>query len=278
MRYFLICFLLVSFTSLFTHAQSIGEFIGDERALYAETKQINQFIRRFNGEEDIKGERLYKKDKDYHNRKLRKKYLDILFNLKNNLLTDELKETFIDKVLDKKNPIYINFHGGDWFAEVRTIFKYHGKEQTVLLFLKLQEERVGSKWVITNVYFKPFVDVLDSPDTSEYNDKKFLHPLSHELGFMNLFRVFKNPDSIELYTVNEFIPDYLSIFLFEIKNNRLKFKTVAKVKFHFFQINGWYFELNYFNRTGYNTGWLISNLMQINKTNKEILMKYIYHE
>jgi hypothetical protein len=48
------------------------------------------------------------------------------------------------------------------------------------------------------------------------------------------------------------------------------------VKFHFFQIEGWYFELADFNRAGYNTGWLISDLVKLNSpADKEVLKKYL---
>jgi hypothetical protein len=56
------------------------------------------------------------------------------------------------------------------------------------------------------------------------------------------------------------------------------FKSIKKVKFHFFQVDGWYFELSDFNRPGYNTGWLISALLKVNEEEKEVMMKYIYHE
>ena len=278
MRIVSICCVLVGLASLSLTAQSVGDFMEDERALYAETKQVNQFIRRFNAEEDVKGERLYPRDKDFQSRKLRKKYLPILFNLNDDILTEDLKDKFIDQVMDKDNPVFIDFHGGEFFAELRTIFTYKGKEQPVILFLTLQEEKVGSKWVISEIYFQPFKDVLKQPDTTKYNDSKFIHPLSHELGFMNLFRVFNNKDSLELYTERSFEPDYLSIFLYEVKSNRMKFETVSNLKFHFFQIDGWYFELSYFNREGYNTGWLISNLIEITDNDKQLLMNYIYHD
>jgi len=269
---------VVGLASLSIKAQSVGDFMEDERALYAETKQVNQFIRRFNAEEDVKGERLYLKDKDFRSRKLRKKYLPILFNLNDDILTEELNVKFIEQVMNKEDPIYIDFHGGEFFAELRTIFSYKGKEQPVILYLALQEEKVGSKWVISHIYFQPFKDVIKNPDTTKYNDSKFIHPLSHEVGFMNLFRVFNNKDSLELYTKRGFEPDYLSIFLFEVKSNRMKFKTVSSLKFHFFQIGGWYFELTYFNREGFNTGWLISNLIEITDEDRQLLMNYIYHE
>ncbi|MFO8129171.1 MAG: hypothetical protein R6T99_04625 [Bacteroidales bacterium] len=260
------------------HAQSIGEGIEDERALYAETKQVNQFLRRFNGEENVQGERYYPEDRQYHNRRLRKKYLPILFNLENDILTQELKEEFIDLVTDRKDPKYLAFHGGDWIAELKTLFTHKGQDKEMTLFLKLQEEKVGSKWIIDHIYFEPFTRAFNPPDTNIFNDKEFLHPLSHEVGFMNIFRLFNKPDSLEYYAAKNYTPDYLTLFLYEIKKGNLKFKTVAGLKFHFFQIDDWYFELSYFNRSGYNTGWLISNLMKIGPEDKKILMKYIYHE
>ena len=277
-QFVLICSFLAGLAGINLNAQSIGDFSEDESKLYAETKQVNQFIRRFNAEEDVKGDRLYSQDKDYRSRKLRKKYLPMLFNLSNDILTEDLKNRFIEMVMEKDTPVYLDFHGGGFFAELKTIFLYQGKEQPVVMFLTLQEEKVGSKWVITDIYFQPFKSVLSHPDTSKYNDSKFIHPLSHELGFMNMFRVFNNKDSLELYIEKGFKPDYLSIFLYEVKNNRMKFQTVSSLKFHFFQIDGWYFELSYFNSEGYNTGWLISNLMEINEKDKQLLMNYIYHD
>jgi hypothetical protein len=259
-------------------AQSLGDFQYDESELYAETKQVNQFFRRFNGEEDKQGERLYAKDKDFRTIKLRKKYLPNLFNLENSILNEAATEKFTEMVLDKDNPVYLDFHGGAWLCELKTIFKYKGVEDELTLFMVLQEEAVGSKWVIDGVYFKPFQDVLKQPDNSNHNDKKFLHPLSHELGFMNIFRVFRESDSLEYFGHRYFQPDYLSLFFYEIKEGNLEFKTVKELKFHFFQIDGWYFELTYFNRDGYNSGWLISNLLEVDERNRDILLNYIYHE
>jgi len=121
--------------------------------------------------------------------------------------------------------------------------------------------------------FKPYFD----RDTVKVG--KFLHPLSHELDFMNLRKAFAKQDSISQYTSKKFVPDHLSVFLYEVKKGNLKFKTVQEVKFHFFQVNGWYFELSQFNRPGYNTGWLISNLVQVkNDSEKNLLKKYVYYE
>jgi hypothetical protein len=88
-----------------------------------------------------------------------------------------------------------------------------------------------------------------------------------------------NSDSIAQYASKKFVPDYLSVFLYEIKKGNLKFKSVSDVRFHFFQIKGWYFELSEFNRPGYNTGWLISNLVKLNSNaDQDLLRRYLYHE
>lgn len=259
-------------------SQSMGEFKYDESELYAETKQVNQFFRRFNGEEDKHGERLYEKDRNYRSYRLRKKYVPSLFNLESGVLADAARGKFTELVLDKDKPVYLDFHGGAWLCELKTLFIYEGTENELTLFLVLQEEEVGSKWVIDGVYFEPFYDKLKKPDNSNFNDSKFLHPLSHELGFMNIFRVFNEGDSLEYFGFRDFKPDYLSLFFYEIKKGRLKFKTVKNLKFHFFQIEGWYFELTYFNRDGYNSGWLISNLLEVDEKDRDILLNYIYHE
>ena len=95
---------------------------------------------------------------------------------------------------------------------------------------------------------------------------------------MNLRKAFLHSDSIAQYTSKKFIPDQLSVFLYEVKKGNLKFKSVQNVKFHFFQIDGWYFELAQFNRSGYNTGWLISNLVKINSdADKKLLLSFLYN-
>jgi len=248
----------------------------DESKLYAETKQVNQFFRRFNGEEDEKGERYYPKDKQYRSDKLRKKYIGILFDASNSGISPDLKTQFVKDVLDKTEPAILNFHGGNWFSEVHTTFTMNGKSEPVTLFMELEKDHQGTKWVISKVHADMFTPYFKR-DTTRVG--KFLHPLSHELDFMNLRKAFNYTDSLSQFTVKRFVPDHLTVFLYEVKKGNLKFKTVEEVKFHFFQINGWYFELSEFNRSGYNTGWLISNLVKVNNdAEKNLLRKYLYYE
>ncbi len=267
---------ILSFSSSGLFAQGIGEYLGGEDVLYAETKQVNQFFRRFNGEEDIEGKRYYSGNKGYRNPKLRQKYLENLFDNQNRGISAADKQAFINTVNGSSNPTFLDFHGGEWFAEVKAQFNYQGKRQEATLFLRLQEEKVGSKWILTKAYFAPFAKLFDSDTTG---GMPFLHPMSHELDFMNLRRVFQdNKAKVDQFLARGYQPDYLSILLYEIKNSNLRFETVNNVKFHFFQVDGWYFQLAKFSRPGYNRGWLIADLSKATPQEKELLTEYIFYE
>jgi hypothetical protein len=256
-------------------AQDIGNYLGDETFMYAETKQISQFFRRFNSEENLEGKRLYEGDEHYRDKDFRTNYIKMLFDRENREITERLKQDFIGEVTNGKPPEFLDYYGGRWFAEVDAKFTYNGQVRTVVLFLELEKENLGIKWVINNVYFYPFTEIFYADSSAM---KKFLHPMSHELDFMNLIKVFQEPETVEYYFDENFRPDFKTLFLYEVKNGNLKFKTIHDVSFHFFQLDDWYFKLKEFNRPGNNTGWLISNLSKIPEDQKGMLLKYIYYE
>lgn len=247
----------------------------DESKLYSQSKQVNQFFRRFNGEESEKGDRYYPRDKQYRSTKLRKKYLGTLFDDSNSGISNSLKVEFAKYVLDKNESSILDFHGNNWFSEVQTTFTVNGVEKPITLFMELEKDHLGYKWVISRVQADMFEPYFQR-DTTKVG--RFLHPMSHELDFMNLRKAFSRSDSISQYTAKRFTPDHLSVFLYEVKKGNLKFKSVHGVKFHFFQIEGWYFEVSQFNRPGYNTGWLISNLVKLNtESDKRALLTFLYN-
>ncbi len=245
----------------------------DESALYASTKLVNQFFRRFNGEEDEKGDRYYEGDRNYRQAKLRQKYLPILFDASNTNISDNLKEEFIEEVAEKKDQLFLDFHQSGFFAEVNAVFDDRGNESNLILLMVLQQERLGYEWVIDDVVSSKYQGLFGKDTTA---NKKFIHPMSHELDFMTLRKALQDNDRPEDYTPHAFEPDYLTLFLYEMKTGKQQFKTVQDVKFHFFQIDGWYFEITNFKRSGYNTGWLISNLVKLNPGEDDLLKAYLY--
>lgn len=257
----------------------IGDFsaINDEgslEAFYAETKQVNQFFRRFNAEENLRGVKLSTRDSLYHNPQLREQFINLLFDRENNNISPLLKGAFIHDVTLPDEQKYLDFHGGEWFGEVVLRFTRGNNSVYVTLLMRLVKENLGSKWVIDDVRYNPYENLYVKDDKSS---SRFLHPLSHELDFMNLDKVFTSSEHAGDYFKQGFEPCKLSIFLYELRNNYLKFEYVASLKFHFFQIDNWYFEISEFNRPGLNRGWLISNLIKLEDGQKESLVNYLYN-
>ena len=263
---------LLGFGTLPVSAQSIGNVQMDEADLYAMTKQMGQFIRRFNYEEDQFGYKINPKDPSYHNREKRQQSLAILFDQQTYGNQPDLQRFFIEDVT-QDDSTFMTFLGGRWYSEVSATFKYKGKDVSIIMILGVEKEGLGSKWVLNNIYFSEFNKLFPTGEISE-KEKHFLHPLSHELDFMNIYKIFKEPEVIEYYASKDFVPDYLTLFFYEIKRGNLVFQNVDTVKFHVFQIKDWYFEVSWFNRNGSNAGWLISNLIYLPEKDKKDLIKF----
>ena len=263
---------LLGLGTLPVSAQSIGNVQMDEADLYAMTKQMGQFIRRFNYEEDQFGYKINPKDPSYHNREKRQQSLAILFDQQTYGNQPDLQRFFIEDVT-QDDSTFMTFLGGRWYSEVSATFKYKGKDVSIIMILGVEKEGLGSKWVLNNIYFSEFNKLFPTGEISE-KEKHFLHPLSHELDFMNIYKIFKEPEVIEYYASKDFVPDYLTLFFYEIKRGNLVFQNVDTVKFHVFQIKDWYFEVSWFNRNGSNAGWLISNLIYLPEKDKKDLIKF----
>ena len=271
---FLTLLILTSFIKT-TDAQvytNLGDVETDERALYTMTKQMSQFISRFNYEEDQYGKKLNPNSPDYRDRLKRKSVLPLLFDMENERTNGSLRDFFIAD-LTETDSNYFEFLGGKWYSEVSATFKWKGKSVDISMIFAIEKENLGSKWVLTNVYFSEFSKLFPKGDIAE-QQKHFLHPMSHELDFMNIHKVFKTPECVEYYASESYSTDYLTLFFYEIKNGNLVFEKVNNEKFHVFQIDNWYFEVSWFNRSGYNTGWLISNLIFLKDNEKEELLKF----
>lgn len=250
----------------------IGDAEADERALYTMTKQMSQFMSRFNYEEDQYGKKIHPDSSDYRNKDKRKTALPLLFDMENQRTNGSLRDFFIED-LTKDDSNYFEFLGGEWYSEVSATFKWKGKTVDISMIFAIEKENLGSKWVLTNVFFSEFNKLFPKGDIAE-QQKHFLHPMSHELDFMNIYKIFKTPECIEYYASESYSTDYLSIFFYEIKQDNLVFEKINGEKFHVFQIDNWYFEVSWFNRSGYNTGWLISNLIYLKDEEKKELIKY----
>lgn len=281
MKYLKLIFIILTtlfFQNIFAQRnQTIGNIEYDETLLYAEVKQVNQFFRRFNNEEDAFGVKYATENPNYHNNETRSRYFNALFDKHSLLLDKATVKDFTQFVLNPKKPCFLDFYTTHWYAEVSANVLWNNKEsKNFTYYLKLEQDREGHKWVISNVYFSPFDCFPVLPDSVK--NEHFLHPKSHEIDFINLQKEFRDPEFLSAYFHKNFTPDMLTLFLYETNKGNIRFQNVNTIKIHFLLEEGWYFELSYMNRSDMNSGWLITNLLPISKENYLELIKTFDHK
>jgi len=252
-------------------AQPLG--VLDEEYLHTMNKQVSQFFSRFNCEENPMGVKYLPTDTNYRNQTMRRNVLQLMFDNTNTLFTPRLREMFIEDMTSSPSNFF-EFGGGRWYAEVNAEF-VQGKEPIDFVFdLVIEQAQWGYKWVIAKVHCDEYDRMYNKDVSDRARMRMILHPMSHEVDFMTMRNAFANTDYIQLYAKQDHEPDYLSLFMQDIKRGTIKFKYVKNVKIHVFQLKDWYFEISNFIRTDNNSGWLISNLMYIPEADKQAIISF----
>jgi len=266
-------FFLLSTITCYSQVLSPDLSFGDRERFVKEVKQLDQFFKRFNNREDLFTGEL-KSREAYLNEKKdiiqfqteRKKSLATLLNYSDSaLIKNKGTVDFINYAGDDSNHVELGYYDEDWYAKVECSFKYRGQKQRVPLTLKREgNSELGNKWVIIGVDL-PFISL----NPVRIDTIKFISPLNHEVGFMDLFKVFRDNQNILQYTSEGFVPNQLNVFLYLIKTGELQYIGVNSIQYHFILLKNWLFTVDYFNRASNNSGWLISSVLQMDDAEKK---------
>jgi len=224
-------------------------------------KQVDEFIHRFNFNEK-------KIDLTQIPVTRRSEIIPLLVEETYNKENAQVLQNFINASI--KSPL-ISFYDDNWYAVVKCEGVYNRK--TVRLNLVLQVEAFqnhSSKWVLTGVN-APFLEI----DAECTDPSKLISPSNNEVGFIGLQRIFEDKENITAYSLTTYEPDYLSILLHEVKAGRFIFKKSLVSKYYFTQVQDWVFVLEHFNRSGNNSGWLISEVIPVRENQKK---QFLYNE
>ncbi len=271
-------FLLFAFVCSFHGSAqffSTDDKLKDEMFL-REVKVIDEFIERFNDDPSSFIRREYKKqNKPYE--LSRKEILVSLFNLENaQWNTNASLGEFFRDASDSVNPPHLAFADSNWYAEAKCTFMVSGKKVEVPLILQVQmAKNNGAKWMIAgvgdNIIFNGQPSAV--PGLSDYQPKpinKFIATSSYATNFSELVNTFADKKNILDY----FTPDLLATergkrFVNMILQSKMEFKYAADIKFYFYQIPNWVFEVEEFDRKSLNSGWLINDIKKVPQSEKE---------
>ncbi|QCR21560.1 hypothetical protein [Pontibacter sp. SGAir0037] len=243
-------------------------------ALFAwEVKQIDEFIERFNNTDKTLIQQ-YNRKQDPTKELDREKLIKSLFNAEDRSWNFSEINSFINKVNDNSQPIFLNFYDKDWYAKVDCAVSWKGKAEKATLILRIDRQANGaSKWMITGVQ----ANFLSTPASADFrmpasqDTTITLNPVSHATDFMSLDQALKDKTNLGNYFAKPAQRNaMLSVFMNECLQNRLTISKVNHISYHFLQVDDWVFEIKQFNRQTRNSGWLISKLIKASPEEKEL--------
>lgn len=226
-----------------------------QREFTEHVKSLDEFMKRFNGEEAYPG-----LDKSNEN------FLKFnLFSLLDHQMKQEAKQSALDFVSAiMESGVKLNYADSLWYAEAICDITYKGKARTVKLFLR--PERIKDnrfRWVFCGA------DGING-NLIDTNSKSAISPVEHEIHFMELQSIFKNDKQhVFGYRQNGYKIDQLSVFLTLMYAGQIIFSSVTETKFHFFNVPNYRFVVEEIGRRGSNAGWLITSFDKLPQSKKQ---------
>ena len=263
-----ICFLICQHR-LFSQVYSNDGSAGDKHFIY-EVKEIDEFFERFNDAPTSFLRGVYKARHVKFNID-RQRLIRSLFNDENKTLDSVTMNKFISEVTRKKKPVYLDFYGGNWYAELACRFRYHGTFIVIPLIMKIEmNQNKGSKWMIVAVGSSTLKPKIEVTEMAQSKTPKIISPTSHGTNFVSLKRAFEDKENLSSYFEAYYLKRSHMLELYNAVLNRdIEFLDVIKIKYHFLLADKWIFTVEDFSREALNSGWLINQMQTVSPAGME---------
>jgi hypothetical protein len=255
---------------LFGQVYSNNDGAEDKHFIY-EVKQIDEFFERFNDAPNSFLRGIYRA----HHIKFnidRQRLIRSLFNDENKSLDSVMISQFVSDVTRKKKPVYLNFYGGNWYADLRCKFRYNASTIVIPVIMKIEmAPNKGSKWMIVAVGSSSLKSRIPVTEMAQSKIKsKIISPTSHGTNFVSLKRAFDDKENLSSYfETSYFKRSHMLEFYNAVLNREIEFQDVVKIKYHFLVAEKWIFTVENFNRESLNSGWLINDMQKVSSLEAE---------
>ena len=263
-----ICFFVCQHR-LFSQVYSNNDGASDKHFIY-EVKEIDEFFERFNDAPNSFLRGVYKARHIKFNID-RQRLIRSLFNDENKTLDSMMMNKFVSEVTKKKKPVYLDFYGGNWYAELTCKFRYHGSSIVIPIIMKIEMTRnKGSKWMIVAVGSSTLKSKIDVTVMAQSKTPKIISPTSHGTNFVSLKRAFEDKENLSSYFEAYYLKrSHMLEFYNAILNRDIEFLDVTKIKYHFLLADKWIFTVEDFPREELNSGWLINHMQTVSPAGME---------
>jgi hypothetical protein len=242
-----------------------------EKHFIYEVKEIDEFIERFNDDPGSFIRSVYKAHHTKFNIN-RQRLIRSLFNYENMSWDSVMMKKFISEVTNKKKPIYLDFYGDNWYAELTCKFKYNFSSIVIPIIMKIEmTQNKGSKWMIVAVGSSTLKSRIVVTEMAQSKIKtKFISPTSYGTNFVSLGRAFEDKENLSSYFQTFYFKrSHMLEFYNAILNHEIEFLDVIKIKYHFLLADKWIFTVENFPREALNSGWLINHIQRVSSFEME---------
>jgi hypothetical protein len=249
---------------LFGQVYSINDGTKEKHFIY-EVKEIDEFFERFNDDPGSFIRGVYKA----HHAKFnidRQRLIRSLFNRENMSWDSVMMNKFISEVTNRKKPIYLDFYGDNWYAELTCKFNYNSSSIVIPIIMKIEmTQNKGSKWMIVAVGPSALKSKIVVTEMTQSKIKtKFISPTSYGTNFVSLKRAFEDEENLSSYFETFYFErSHMLEFYNAILNREIEFLDVIKIKYHFLLADKWIFTVENFPREALNSGWLINHIQRV---------------
>jgi hypothetical protein len=236
-----------------------------EKHFAYEVKEIDEFFERFN---DEKGSFIRGIYKAHHVRFdiSRQRLIRSLFNYETMSKDSVLINNFVSDVTKKKKPVYLDYYGNDWYAELTCKFKYNNSTIVIPVIMKIEmTQNKGSKWMIVAVGSSSLKSKIVVTEMAQSKvTTNIISPTSNGTNFVSLKRAFDDKENLSDYFESTNLKRSSMLeFYNAILSRDIEFLDVARVKYHFLLADRWIFTVEDFIREELNSGWLINHMERV---------------
>jgi hypothetical protein len=264
LKFLIFIFFSVCHHRLFSQVISNNDNAKEKHFVY-EVKQIDEFFERFNDEKGSFIRGVYKAHHVKFNIS-RQLLIMSLFNRENISKDSVIINKFVSDVTKKDKPIYLDYYGNDWYAELTCKFQYNAASIVIPIVMKIEvTQNNGSKWMIVAVGSSALKSKIVVTEMTQSKVKtNIISPTSNGTNFVSLKRAFDDRENLSDYFESAYFkqPKMLE-FYNAVLNREVNFQDVIKIKYHFLLADRWIFTVEDFIREELNSGWLINHLREV---------------
>ena len=249
---------------LFSQVYSGSDLAKDKHFIF-QVKEIDEFFERFNDDPGSFIRSVYKTYQAKFNLS-RSRLIRSLFNNEDKTWDNDMVNKFVSEITNKQKPVYLNFYGGNWYAELTCVFNDKSSSMLIPIIMEIKTSKNGgSKWMVVAVGPSQLKANATLPEMASSKIKtNCISPTSHATNFVSLKRAFADKENLSNYFEGAYFKKSNMQELYSaLLDNQIDFQYVIKIKYHFLFANKWIFTVEDFNREELNSGWLISNMKEV---------------